>query len=163
MTAILALDLGERMGWALKQPGCAPICGSISLAAGLPKLGTVAQDGRRDLALWKWLLGWRAFNEYLYESNRVARGGAAIAAYGGYRAIVRLHATLHGATCIGVDLREVRKWLCGSRGASKLDAWRALADRGHRCESLAMDGHPAKPDHDAADALAILLWRLEHS
>lgn len=153
---ILAIDIGAQCGWAT---GPDPLrWGSINLGSRLkPKFAGHARDGRLNAALYAFITNWKP-TEIIYESNRVARGGAPIAAFGALRGTIQLVGEHIGVTYHGVPMKTPRKWLTGNGNANKDEVWNALAERGHLCTTIIP---PIEPDYDASDALAVLLWRLE--
>jgi Holliday junction resolvasome RuvABC endonuclease subunit len=86
----------------------------------------------------------------VYEDVKRHLSTAAAHAWGGYRALTELCADRHGLLTVGVGVKVWKKHITGNGNAAKNDVMDALKQRGYDV-----------PDHNAADALGLLLYALE--
>lgn len=142
---ILALDLGTRVGWALRT--------SAGIASGTKSFSQGARESRGDrLNRWaQWLGGMNreplAF--VAYELVRAHGPGGILTAhcYGQFEGVLLAWAARNGIEVRPVGVSTVRKSITGKGNANKDAAGAAIRARGFDPLS-----------HDEADALAVLLW-----
>lgn len=144
---ILALDLGQRTGWAVVREDGKIVSGSCRFErAKHETVGAV----------------WRRFAEWLddtirpedcdlivYEDVFNHTGIMAAHWYGGFWAHLTATADRKGIPCRGVGVGTIKASACGIGNASKTDIIRAMREKGHN-----------PMDTDEADALAILHWAI---
>jgi Holliday junction resolvasome RuvABC endonuclease subunit len=147
--SILALDLGSKTGWALRQTDGTVTCGTVEF-----KPSRFEGGGMRFLRFKKWLnevngfavpIGYIAFEEV-----RSHVGVTAAHVYGGFLAHLSAWAEQHEIPYQGVPVGTIKRHVTGKGNASKAEVIEAMRRKGH---------HPA--DDNAADALAILHWVLD--
>ena len=145
---ILALDLGHRLGWALRS------------ADGIITSGTAEfrQDrwqggGMKFLRFRRWLTELKAdaggLDAVLYEQVRSHAGVDASHAYGGWLAILTAWCEHHGIPYQGVPVGTIKRHATGKGNADKAAVVEAVRRLGFS---------PA--DDNEADALALLNWAI---
>lgn len=147
---VLALDLGTRVGWAMRTASGIS-SGAVSFAQG-------SRESRGDrLNRWsQWLAGMNrdplAF--VAYELVRAHGPGGVLTAhcYGQFEGVLLAWAARAGVDVRPVGVSTVRKAIVGKGNANKQAAETAIRARGF---------DPAS--HDEADALAVLLWATGHA
>lgn len=156
MTAILALDLGTRCGFAVGQTdnrGAAPsvvIRGSWNL-----KGDRFAGGGQRFVNFGDKLdklMKALPFERVAFEAVRAHRGVDAAHAYGGYLATLQAWCERQDPPVPyeGVGVGAIKKHVCGKGNASKGEMLLAVERLGYPCDG----------DEDEADAVALLLLKL---
>ena len=147
--AILTLDLGSKMGWALHQADGTITSGTVEF-----KPGRFEGGGMAFVRFKHWLEEVRGFAEPLsgiwFEEVRAHAGVTAAHVYGGFLAHLTAWAEQHEIPYQGVPVGTIKKHATGKGNASKAEVIEAMRRKGH---------NPA--DDNAADALAILHWVLD--
>jgi hypothetical protein len=146
--AILALDLGQTTGWAVRTPD-----GVITSGTAEFKPGRHEGGGMGYLRFRRWLEEMRAtcgVAEVVYEEVAAHRGVAASHAYGGFLAHLTAWAEARQIPYAGVPVGTIKRHVTG-RGNADKDAVIAAV------RALGFD--PA--DDNEADALALLDWALK--
>ena len=146
---ILALDLGNKTGYALRRRDGAMRYGTMDFT---PRKSWT--PGQR----WTRFRGWLGDTVSTFQIDaivfeRVVFGHSSAASsdvYGGFKALVELAADIHGLTLSSVAVPTVKKHFTGSGRADK-DTMMAQA----RARGFSPDSH------NAADALAILHWAVD--
>lgn len=146
--AVLALDIGTSMGWALRT-GCTVVSGSKSFAQ---RKGETRGD--RLLRFGQWLASMNAGGLGLVAYEDVAfhgklNGVMAAHAYGQYEGAILTFCARHQIPVRCVHTATLKKAITGKGNAKKPAVIAAVQAHGFR---------PA--DDDEADALAVLLWAL---
>lgn len=142
--AILALDLGNRCGWAAITRDGVIEHGTMSFAPAKNQA-----PGQRWITFRSWLasmLSERQIHQIWYE--RVVFGHSSSSAsdvYGGYRALVEMASESHRVMLESVAVSTIKKAWTGNGRADKDEMMRVARDRGF-----------AVRHSDEADALAIL-------
>ncbi len=146
MSNILALDLGTKTGWAMIDNGRVS-SGSVSF-----KHTHFDSTGCRFSRFRRWLgtKGHCQFDDVVYEAVRRHNGTIAGQTYGGFMATLQIWCDAEGLPYEGVPVGTIKKFATGNGNASKLAMIGAMEVRGHKPQ-----------DHNEADALALLYWRLE--
>jgi Holliday junction resolvasome RuvABC endonuclease subunit len=148
--AILALDLGQRTGWAVRNADGAIASGTVEF-----KPGRFEGGGMIFLRFRAWLqevdetAG--GISAVYFEEVRSHRGAAASHAYGGYLAHLTAWAEMNRIPYRGVPVGTIKRHVTGRGNADKAAVIAAV-------RALGFD--PA--DDNEADALALLDWALEH-
>jgi hypothetical protein len=148
--AILALDLGQRTGWAVRNADGAIASGTLEF-----KPGRFEGGGMVFLRFRAWL---QEVDEtaggivvVYFEEVRFHRGVTAAHAYGGFLAHLTAWGEMFKIPYRGVPVGTIKRHVTGKGNADKeavIAAVRAL-------------GFDPKDDNEA-DALALLDWALEH-
>jgi hypothetical protein len=148
--AILALDLGQRTGWALRHGDGAIASGTVEL-----RPGRFESVGMTFLRFRAWLEEAHdtagGIAALWFEEVRRHAGTAAAHAYGGYLAHLTAWAEAGGIPYAGVPVATIKRHVTGKGNAAKDEVIAAVRAKGFR---------PA--DDNEADALALLLWALAH-
>lgn len=143
---LLALDLGNRTGWALRRRDGSIVHGTEVFT---PRPNWT--PGQRWQRFRAWLSGVVAQHQvHGIVFERVVFGHSSASAadvYGGYRALVEMLADQHGLTLDSVAVSTVKKHWTGSGRADKPAMLAEAKRRGFRADS-----------DNSADALAILSW-----
>jgi Holliday junction resolvasome RuvABC endonuclease subunit len=148
--AILALDLGQKTGWAVRNTDGAIASGTVEF-----KPSRWEGGGMIYLRFRAWLqevdetAG--SVSAVYFEEVRSHRGTAAAHAYGGFLAHLTAWAEANKIPYAGVPVSTIKRHVAGKGNADKetvIGAVRAL-------------GFDPKDDNEA-DALALLDWALEH-
>jgi hypothetical protein len=148
-TAILALDLGQRTGWAVRNSDGAIASGTVEF-----KPGRFEGGGMVFLRFRAWLqevdetAG--GIGAVYFEEVRFHRGVTAAHAYGGFLAHLTAWAEMFKIPYRGVPVGTIKRHVTG-RGNADKDAVIAAV------RALGFD--PA--DDNEADALALLDWALK--
>lgn len=148
MTAILSLDLGTTMGWAVSTDG--------HIYSGMEYFNNdrYSGGGMRFLRFRKWLDEIKALNnginEVYFEEVRRHRGTDASHVYGGFMAHLTAWCEQHQIPYSGIPVGTIKKFICLKGNASKKEVMEAVKAKGH-----------TPKDDNEADALALLYWRLE--
>ena len=113
MSNILALDLGNEFGWAIKQ--------SATIDSGwdrLSKKGTT--DHGRKFYNWAcWLNDMHDIESVHYENVMRHVSLHSAHAYGGYLAILQVWAHKRQIQCVGVGVGQIKKFWTGNGRATK--------------------------------------------
>ncbi len=148
--AILALDLGTNLGWALARAGRPPEFGGQRFPA------EPGREGLRFQALRNWLHETKArcdawgdpLVQIVYE--RVSGGKwsseAALAVSFGYRAVFQAWAEHHRLPYVPFAPQTLKARVCGDKRADKAAMLKAINARGFDTT-----------DHNAADAIGLLV------
>ena len=141
---ILALDLGSKTGWALKQAD-----GTITSGVVAFKPGRFEGGGMTFLRFKKWLDEVLAFagpiQSIAFEEVRRHLGTTAAHVYGGFLAHLSAWAEDRGIPYQGIPVGTIKKHATGKGNAGKQAVIEAMRKRGH------------KPvDDNESDALALL-------
>jgi len=147
---ILALDLGNHAGWAVRRRDGSISHGTESFA---PRASwTPGQRWQRFRSWLSALIVEEQIHAIAYEIVMQGQGRSSIAAgdvYGGFKALIELAADSHNLDLYPVHVATVKKHWTGDGRAKKPDMIAEARRRGYR------------PDTDnAADALAILDWAI---
>ncbi len=144
MTVILALDLGTKTGWAVRNTISGIQSGTANFAQ-----GKFAGGGQRFLAFAKWLDRFTPTHVY-FEAVRRHIGTDAAHIYGGMLAILTSHCEAAQIPYLGVPVGTIKKHATGRGNAKKPEMIAAMVAKGH-----------APKDDNEADALALLYYALE--
>ena len=145
---LLALDLGQQTGWALRQA-----TGLITSGSHGFKPGHFEGGGMPLLRFAAWLdeLHGRAgpLGLVFFEEVRAHKGTAAAHTYGAFSGQLSAWCERHGVTYQGVPVATIKKHATGKGNAGKDLVIAAMRARGF-----------APADDNEADALAILHWAM---
>jgi Holliday junction resolvasome RuvABC endonuclease subunit len=145
--AILALDLGTALGWALRLSGQA-MSGTEHF-----KVGRFEGGGMRYLRFVRWLNELWSFagrpSALYFEEVRRHRSVDAAHVYGGFLAQLTAWCERHSVPYQGVPVGTIKKFATGKGNADKAAMIEAAKRWGHRPE-----------DDNEADALALLHWAI---
>jgi hypothetical protein len=148
--AILALDLGQKTGWAVRNADGAIASGTVEF-----KPGRFEGGGMVFLRFRAWLQEVDETTDGVgavyFEEIRSHRGVAAAHAYGGFLAHLTAWAEANKIPYAGVPVGTIKRHATGNGNANKEAVIAAV-------RALGFD--PA--DDNEADALALLHWALEH-
>ena len=148
-SAILALDLGSRTGWAAWLPDA-----GITSGVELFRHDRWQGGGMKFLRFKRWLTDIRnaagALEAVYYEEVRAHRGVDASHAYGGWLAILTAWCEHHRIPYQGVPVGVIKRHATGKGNAGKEAVIAAMRARGHEVG-----------DDNQADALALLHWALD--
>ncbi|MEG3640708.1 crossover junction endodeoxyribonuclease RuvC [Magnetococcus sp. PR-3] len=145
--AILALDLGTQMGWALHHPDGTIVSGTMSF-----KLGRFEGGGMQWVRFKAWLdemTGTVPLGQIYFEEVRRHIGTTAAHVYGGFLAHLTEWAENSEVPYQGVPVGTIKKSATGKGNASKAQVIHAMKRLGHQ---------PA--DDNESDALALLHYVL---
>jgi Holliday junction resolvasome RuvABC endonuclease subunit len=149
-SAVFALDLGQKTGWAVRNTDGAIASGTVEFRPSRWEGG-----GMIFLRFRAWLQevdeNAGGFGAVYFEEVRSHRGVAAAHAYGGFLAHLTAWAEANKLPYRGVPVATIKRHATGKGNADKeavIAAVRAL-------------GFDAADDNEA-DALALLDWALEH-
>jgi hypothetical protein len=147
--AILALDLGTKTGWALRQADGTVTSGTVEF-----KPGRFEGGGMAFLRFKRWLEEVRSFAEPLeaviFEEVRAHAGILAAQVYGGFMGHLTAWGEQHEIPYQGVPVGTIKRHATGKGNASKAEVIEAMRRKGH-----------LPVDDNAADALAILHWAMD--
>ncbi len=147
--SILALDLGTKTGWALRQADGTITSGTVEFRPGRFEGG-----GMRYLRFKQWLDEVRGFAHPIggifVEEVRAHAGVTAAQMYGGFLAHLTAWAEFHAIPYCGVPVGTVKRAATGKGNASKTEVIEAMRRKGHQ-----------PVDDNAADALAVLHWAID--
>ncbi|ABK45096.1 conserved hypothetical protein [Magnetococcus marinus MC-1] len=141
--AVLALDLGTQMGWALYHPDGTITSGTVSF-----KLGRFEGGGMQWVRFKAWLAEMHFTSDVgqiLFEEVRRHSGVGASHVYGGFLAHLTAWAESSEVPYQGVPVGTIKKHATGKGNASKAQVIHAMKRLGH---------NPA--DDNESDALALL-------
>ncbi len=150
IAAILALDLGQRTGWAVRQ-------GDGQITSGTAEFRTDRWQGGgiRFLRFKHWLTEIKnlavGIDLVVFEEVRRHFGTDAGHAYGGWLAILTAWCEHHAIPYEGVPVGTIKRHVTGKGNADKQAVIAAVRELGH---------DPG--DDNEADALAILHWAIDH-
>lgn len=142
---ILALDLGTKTGYAVRQRNGKVVHGTQSFA---PRKSWSA--GQRWLRFQSWLgelLDLHRVDQIAYEHVSFHAGVRDAHCYGAFRALVEMAADRRNIGLVGTNVQMVKRHWTGKGGADKAAMIAQARARGFRPET----------DNDA-DALAVLDW-----
>ena len=146
---LLALDLGTRTGWAVREPGGAILTGCADF-----KPRRFEGGGMRYLRFSRWLdeLAGKsgAFNAIWFEEVRRHAGTDAAHVYGGLMATLTAWAEHRGIPYQGVPVGTIKRHATGKGNANKAAMIQAAEAKGFTPE-----------DDNEADAIALLFWAIE--
>lgn len=145
--SILALDLGTRTGYAVRQRDGKIAHGTVSFA---PRASWAA--GQRWLRFQAWLaelLDLHQVHQIAYEHVSFHAGVRDAHCYGAFRALVEMAADRRRIELVGTNVQTIKRHWTGKGGADKSAMIAAARNRGFRPET----------DNDA-DALAVLDWAI---
>jgi Holliday junction resolvasome RuvABC endonuclease subunit len=146
---MLALDLGQKTGWAVR-------CRDGSICSGTERLKPNARQSAGDVLHWfrYWLQGlhktFDQFDVVLFESVAAHKGAAAAHWFGAFWGVLNLWCYERGLIPEGVSVTQIKKDATGRGNASKEEVVDAM-------RSLGFD----PGDDNEADALALLNWGLK--
>ncbi|MBF0165080.1 MAG: hypothetical protein HQM01_11365 [Magnetococcales bacterium] len=147
--SILALDLGSKMGWALRQTDGTITSGTVEFRPGRFEGG-----GMAFVRFKKWLCEVARFAgpiaSLFFEEVRAHAGTTAAHTYGGFLAHLTAWSEEAEIPYQGVPVGTIKRHATGKGNASKEEVIEAMRRKGH---------DPA--DDNAADALAILHWAMD--
>lgn len=150
IAAILALDLGQKAGWALRSRDGSITSGTVTFRTDRWQGG-----GIRFLRFKHWLTEVKnlagGIDLVVFEEVRRHLSTDSGHAYGGWLAILTAWCEHHEIAYEGVPVGTIKRHATGRGNADKravIDAMRAL-------------GHDPADDNEA-DALAILHWAIDH-
>ena len=159
MTTLLTLDLGTTTGWA----SCCYTGSYEDPDFGRPVIFSGAESfqcdrysggGMRFLRFRKWLDEIKALmgglNEVYFEEVRRHVGTDASHIYGGFMAHLTAWCEQEKIPYEGVPVGTIKRFICLKGNASKAEVMEAVKAKGRQPQ-----------DHNEADALALLYWRLE--
>ena len=154
MTMILSLDLGTTTGWAVYRSGHRYLDfaqGHITSGVTSFACDRYSGGGMRFLRFRKWLdeMKSHGIKEVYFEEVRRHVGTDASHVYGGFMAHLTAWCEQEGIPYEGVPVGTIKKFMTGNGSASKDMMMEAIRQKGH-----------APQDHNEADALALLYWRL---
>jgi crossover junction endodeoxyribonuclease RuvC len=145
---ILALDLGHRLGWALRSADGGIISGVAEFRPDRWQGG-----GMKFLRFRRWLTELKAdaggLDAVLYEQVRSHAGIDASHAYGGWLAILTAWCEHQGIPYQGVPVATIKRHIAGKGNADKRAVISAVKTLGF---------NPV--DDNEADALALLHWAI---
>ena len=146
---ILALDLGHRLGWALRSA-----CGVITSGMAEFRPDRWQGGGMKFLRFRRWLTELKAdadgLDAVLYEQVRSHAGIDASHAYGGWLAILTAWCEHHGIPYQAVPVGTIKRHVTGKGNADKAAVIEAVRRLGF-----------APADDNEADAIALLLWVID--
>ncbi len=146
---ILALDLGQNTGWALRRSG-----GDIHSGTERFKPGRFEDSGMALLRFRSWLdvlyQTCGGVDYCVFEEVRRHLGTNACHVYGEFLGQLKVWAKAHSVPYLGVPVGTIKKHITGKGNASKEEVFRAVMDRGR-----------TPMDDNEADALALLYWTTE--
>ena len=147
--AILALDLGQKTGWAVRNADGAIASGTVEF-----KPGRFEGGGMVFLRFRAWLQevdeSAGGVGAVYFEEVRSHRGVAAAHAYGGFLAHLTAWAEANKIPYRGIPVATIKRHVTGKGNADKDAVIAAVRTLGF---------HPA--DDNEADALALLDWALK--
>lgn len=149
MNSVLALDLGTRTGWALKDQ-----TGMITSGTENFKTGRFEGGGIRYLRFSHWLSEIKNLAGSLdlisYEEVRRHLSTDSSHVYGGLMATLTAWCELHSIPYLGVPVGTIKKHAAGKGNAGKAEVMEAMIARGF-----------SPKDDNEADALALLTWTMD--
>lgn len=145
---VLALDLGTKLGWAVRARDGAVWHGTEAFTP--RKSWTPGQRWLRARSFLTDLIVRHQATVIAYEDVKRHAGTDAAHAYGAFLCIVQMVADSHRATLQPVGVKTIKKYFTGSGNADKVAMLAEARRRGF---------NPS--DDNSADALAILSWAVE--
>ena len=150
--ALLALDLGTRTGWALRERS-----GRICSGSQPFRPQRFEGGGMRFLRFHRWLTelsqaaapSGLAIDQVVFEEVRRHAGVDAAHAYGGFLGQLGSFCEHHRIPYQGVPVGTIKRFITGKGNASKDAVISAIAELGH-----------CPVDDNEADALALLHWAI---
>ena len=146
MSTILALDLGQQTGWALRTGDGLTTSGTAAF-----KPSRFEGGGMPYLRFKRWLTEIKAavgsIDALYFEEVRAHAGTSAAHAYGGFLAILTAWCEHHSIPYSGIPVGTIKRHATGKGNASKIEVIAAMRALGHELT-----------DNNEADALAILHW-----
>ena len=147
-SAVLALDLGQKTGWAVRNADGAIASGTVEF-----KPGRFEGGGMAFLRFRAWLQEvdrtTGGLDTVYFEEVRSHRGVAAAHAYGGFLAHLTAWAEANKVPSRGVPVGTIKRHATGQGNANKEAVMAAVRALGF-----------APADDNEADALALLHWAL---
>lgn len=144
MKTILALDLGNEFGWAVKQ---------TTISSGWERLSKNNKSpGKRFREFRFWLADQNDIDEVYFEDVKKHAGVLAAHAYGGYLAVLQMWAYNRGISCVGVGVGVIKKSWTGKGNASK----QMMID-----EAILREIDVC--NHNEVDALALLEYAIKNN
>ena len=148
---ILALDLGQSTGWALRTSEDLTTSGTVAF-----KPGRFEGGGMPFLRFRHWLAELKqaagSIDALYFAEVRSHAGTTAAHVYGGFLAVLTAWCEHHLIPYSGVPVGTIKKHATGKGNAGKAEVMAAVRALGHE---------PA--DDNEADALAILNWALANA
>lgn len=147
----LALDLGQKLGWAVRTESGQILSGQENLE---PKRFRSIGMCFLDFNQWLCVMHRQTrFDVIFFEEVRRHAGTDAAHAYGGFMAILTAWADdpKRQIPYNGVPVQTIKKAACGMANASKGDVATAMIALGHNPMS-----------EDESDALALLHWAIDN-
>ncbi len=145
---ILSFDLGTTTGWAMWENGKVS-SGSVSFK---PSHFDSGHSRYTRFRRWLGANDNRAIDGVVYEAVRRHNGAIAAQTYGGFMATLQMWCDARSIPYEGVAVGTIKKFATGKGNATKTAMVAAMEKRGHEPQ-----------DHNEADALALLYWRLEQT
>jgi len=156
MAAVLALDFGAHLGWALKRPdgrieSGRKVLGGERVGEKFYRMRLWLHDTKRRVDLMGGSLV-----EVIYERVDFAVPGQVYStqAWGGYEAIVTSWCEHHGIEYRGIAVSTLKKRATGNGFSPKPHVGQAVNKR----LATLQPGYRTVTQHDEADALALLLF-----
>lgn len=144
MKTVLALDLGTKMGWAIRR-------GNGDFHHGVENLSPNKHFPRAHrFAAFQAFLEMHRVDVIVYEDIKRHAGTAAAHMWGGYEAILLAHCLRNGIETSWLGVGEIKRHATGKGNAPKNDVIAAMRARGFEPQ-----------DDNDADALALLFAYLE--
>lgn len=147
--AVLALDLGTKMGWALRKPDGGIIYGPADWT---PE-GHHA-PGFRFLRFRHWLTETKnaagTLDRIWFEDITFVKTAYQMRTFGAFWGVLTSWAIAHGVDCDGINPSTIKKGITGNGKAKKAQVIAAVRAHGFRPEN-----------DDVADAIALLLLKTE--
>lgn len=143
---ILAIDLGNEFGWAIKQ--------SVTIDSGWERLITGKCKTGKKFQLfdyWTRELNNIELSKIYYEDVRRHNGLYAARAYCGYLAVLQTYAYKRGIECEGIGVGQIKKFWTGNGRATKEMMIKEANKRGFDVDN-----------DNQADALALLHYALKN-
>jgi len=148
--AILALDLGTTLGWALRTSDRVILSGTEVF-----RQDRWSGGGMRFLRFRHWLdeiaIRTGGLGLLVFEEVRRHAGTDAAHVYGGFLAVLTAWCEERRLPYDGVPVGTIKRHATGKGNAGKDAVIAAMRAKGH-----------APADDNQADALALLLWTIEH-
>ncbi len=150
VSAILALDLGTKAGWALRTSDGHIISGTAEFRHDRWQGG-----GIKFLKFKRWLTELKncagGIDAVFFEAVRGHTGVDSSHAYGGWLAILTAWCEHHEIPYEGVPVGTIKRFIAGKGNADKAAVIVAV-------KALGFDPQ----DHNEADAIALLQWAIAH-
>lgn len=156
---VLALDLGESMGFALRTSAC--------ITSGTMKWPLRAREkqGDRLLRIWRWLHeihGATPLSLIAYEvvHHMGPKQVMAAHAWAQYQGVVEMFAARQSVPTKTIAVSTLKKAITG-RGTYKAEGGRSASQVGKEAMMAAVRALGYHPDtHDEADAIGVLEWAI---